>query len=388
MKGLEPPAEGKAGSHWPFLDLLRFGAALLVLIGHTRGLVFVSFQDIAQAGLATKAFYFLTGIHREGVAIFFAVSGFLVGGAAWRAIRDGRFTARTYFASRFARIYIVLLPALALTVLLDWIGRTYLIDTRFFSERPLEPIDVTSHWSWGQMACNVAAVQGIFCKPLGPNPPLWSLGYEWVFYLLAPVLFGLCLAKIPRAAKVAAVALLFVAMSHFAGGMLRWVPWLAIWLGGAFAAQVARERDLPILVGLLGLGAVMAGFVLSRLQIVPVYGTDLMVGLGAGLAIANRRLLSWCPLRGPVRTGADFSYSLYLIHVPVAVLAGGMLERLGGPSVLAPPGPVAYAVFAALLGAALATAFLFSLVTERHTDRLRRLLVGRRALTATMPKPA
>lgn len=388
MKGLEPPAEGKAGSHWPFLDLLRFGAALLVLIGHTRGLVFVSFQDIAQAGLATKAFYFLTGIHREGVAIFFAVSGFLVGGAAWRAIRDGRFTARTYFASRFARIYIVLLPALALTVLLDWIGRTYLIDTRFFSERPLEPIDVTSHWSWGQMACNLAAVQGIFCKPLGPNPPLWSLGYEWVFYLLAPVLFGLCLAKIPRAAKVAAVALLFVAMSHFAGGMLRWVPWLAIWLGGAFAAQVARERNLPILVGLLGLGAVMAGFVLSRLQIVPIYGTDLMVGLGAGLAIANRRLLSWCPLRGPVRTGADFSYSLYLVHVPVAVLAGGILERFGGPSVLVPPGPVAYAVFAALLGAALATAFLFSLVTERHTDRLRRLLVGRRASTATMPKPA
>ena len=79
---LAPP---RSGAHWPFLDLLRLGAALLVLFGHTRGLIFVSFQDIAQAGLGTKAFYFLTGIHREGVAIFFAVSGFLVGGGVWPA---------------------------------------------------------------------------------------------------------------------------------------------------------------------------------------------------------------------------------------------------------------------------------------------------------------
>src|SRR5215213_469044 len=125
-------AHRSAGAHWPFLDVLRLGAALLVLFGHTRGLIFVSFQDVAQAGLATKAFYFLTGIHREGVAIFFAVSGFLVGGGTWRAISAGRFNARSYFASRFARIYVVLLPALALSLLLDWIGRQYMIDTRFF----------------------------------------------------------------------------------------------------------------------------------------------------------------------------------------------------------------------------------------------------------------
>src|SRR6478735_6641922 len=161
------PASPRSGAHWPFLDLLRLGAALLVLFGHTRGLVFVSFQDIAQAGLGTKAFYFLTGIHREGVAIFFAVSGFLVGGGVWRSLRRSRFDAKVYFASRFARIYVVLLPALALTLLLDWIGRSYLIDTRFFGERPLMPIGLTSDWTWGQLACNVAAVQGIFCRPLG-----------------------------------------------------------------------------------------------------------------------------------------------------------------------------------------------------------------------------
>src|SRR5690349_24974086 len=134
MSGASQPgvdAAPRGGAHWPFLDLLRLGAALLVLFGHTRGLLFVSFQDIPQAGLGTKIFYFLTGIHREGVAIFFAVSGFLVGGGVWRSLQHGRFKPKAYFASRFARIYIVLLPALALTLLLDWIGRSFLIDTRF-----------------------------------------------------------------------------------------------------------------------------------------------------------------------------------------------------------------------------------------------------------------
>ncbi|QRM27854.1 acyltransferase [Microvirga sp. VF16] len=381
------PASSRSGAHWPFLDFLRLGAALLVLFGHTRGLVFVSFQDVAQAGLGTKVFYFLTGIHREGVAIFFAVSGFLVGGGVWRSLQKSRFNAKTYFASRFARIYVVLLPALVLTLLLDWIGRSYLIDTRFFGERPLMPIGVTSDWSWGQIACNLAAVQGIFCKPLGPNPPLWSLGYEWVFYLLAPVLFGTCLAKFPKALKLCVIALLFLGVSSLAGGLLRWTPWFIIWLAGALAAQIVRARDMPMAAGLAGLVVIAAGFFISRLQILPPFGTDLMVGLGTALAIANRPLLSWCPLAGPVRIGADFSYSLYLIHVPVTVFLGGLLEWYGWPSMLVRPSVSAYAAFAGLALAALVAAFAFSVFTERRTGFMRDLLLGRRATASVLPKP-
>lgn len=379
------PALPRSGAHWPFLDLLRLGAALLVLFGHTRGLIFVSFQDIAQAGLGTKAFYFLTGIHREGVAIFFAVSGFLVGGGVWRSLRRSRFDAKVYFASRFARIYVVLLPALVLTLLLDWIGRSYLIDTRFFGERPLMPIGLTSDWTWGQLACNVAAVQGIFCRPLGANPPLWSLGYEWVFYLLAPVLFGICLAKFPKVLKLCAVALLVMGVSSLARGLLSWMPWFIIWLAGALAAQIVRERELPLATGLAGLAAIGAGFVISRLQILPPYGTDLMVGLGTALAIANRPLLSWCPLSGPVRIGADFSYSLYLIHVPVTVFLGGLLEWYGWPSVLVRPSASSYATYASLVIAALVAAFVFSLFTERRTESFRDFLLRRRATASVLP---
>lgn len=378
-------ASPQSGVHWPFLDLLRLGAALLVLFGHTRGLLFVSFQDISQTGLGTKVFYFLTGIHREGVAIFFAVSGFLVGGGVWRSLQKRRFDAKVYLASRFARIYVVLLPALVLTLLLAGIGQSYLADTRFFGERPLMPIGVTSDWGWGQIACNLAAVQGIFCKPLGANPPLWSLGYEWVFYLLAPILFGIGLAKFPKALKLLAVGLLFMGVSFLAGGLIRWMPWFIIWLAGALAAQTVRDRDLPLAAGLAGLAAIAAGFLVSRLQVLPPFGTDLIVGLGTALAIANRPLLSWCPFKHPVRIGADFSYSLYIIHLPVTVFLGGVLEWYGWHSMLVRPSISAYAAFAGLVTTALVSAFAFSLFTERRTGNARDLLLGRRATASVAP---
>ncbi|MBQ0823074.1 acyltransferase [Microvirga terrae] len=370
-----PPSNG---AHWPFLDLLRLGAALLVLFGHTRGLLFVSFQDIVQAGLTTKVFYFVTGIHREGVAIFFAVSGFLVGGGVWRSIGKSRFNPQAYFASRFARIFVVLLPALALSLLLDGIGRSYLGGTRFFGERPLMPIGVTSDWTWGQMACNLVAMQGIFCKPLGVDPPLWSLGFEWTFYLLAPLLFGIGVARLPKSVKIGAAVVLFLGLNHFAGGILRWAPWFMIWLAGTLAAQIVRDRTMPLVAGLAGLAAIATGFLVSRFQIIPPFGTDLMVGLGTALAIANRRLLSWCPIAGSVRVGADFSYSLYLIHVPVTVFLGGLLEWYGWPPVLVAPGAAPYGAFAGLLAGALITAFSFSLVTERRTGIIRNLLLRKR----------
>ena len=163
------------------------------------------------------------------------------------------------------------------------------------------------------------------------------------------------------------------------------MPWFIIWLAGALAAQIVRERELPLATGLAGLAAIGAGFVISRLQILPPYGTDLMVGLGTALAIANRPLLSWCPLSGPVRIGADFSYSLYLIHVPVTVFLGGLLEWYGWPSVLVRPSASSYAAYAGLVIAALVAAFVFSLFTERRTESFRDLLLRRRATASVLP---
>jgi peptidoglycan/LPS O-acetylase OafA/YrhL len=146
---------------------------------------------------------------------------------------------------------------------------------------------------------------------------------------------------------------------------------------------------LPLTAGLAGIGLVAVGFLVSRLQAVPPVGTDLIVGLGTALAIANSRLLAWCPLPGLVRTGADFSFSLYLIHVPVTVLLGAFLERLGWPPSLVAPALPAYLAFSFLVTGALAAAFAFAQATERHTGKVRRLLLGQgRGAAPAQPTPA
>jgi len=57
-----------------------------------------------EPGFFTKLFYLVTGIHHEGVIIFFVISGFLIGGRAWGQIESGEFSWTRYFVERFTRI--------------------------------------------------------------------------------------------------------------------------------------------------------------------------------------------------------------------------------------------------------------------------------------------
>ncbi|WP_375457868.1 acyltransferase family protein [uncultured Enterovirga sp.] len=166
---------------WPFLDAVRLVAALLVVLGHLRSLFFRSITEVADPGLATKLFYLVTGVHREAMILFFVVSGFLIGGRAWQLLARGDFAIGRYVVARFSRIYVVLVPALGVTILIEAIGTGYLDQTRLFGLRPLELIPVTGGWGWTQLACHLASLQALACPVLGLNPPLWSLAYEWVF---------------------------------------------------------------------------------------------------------------------------------------------------------------------------------------------------------------
>src|SRR5207244_1934531 len=153
------------------------------------------------------AIYFLSGLQHEGVVMFFIVSGFLVGGSAWRQIDQGRFEYGSYFINRFTRIYLVYIPALVLVLVLDQIGSHFFIDTRFYGVRPLFPAAVLDQCTWGQIPCHLATLQGLICNPWGSDPPLWSLGYEWAFYLIAPpLLLALLVQKRRRAIELAVIA--------------------------------------------------------------------------------------------------------------------------------------------------------------------------------------
>jgi len=369
----------EGGAHWPFLDLIRFSAAVLVLLGHARGLVLESFARVEHPNPLLRLFYLVSGLQHEGVVMFFIVSGFLVGGSVWRQIAQGRFDPGSYLINRFARIYLVFIPALVLALLLDAIGREFLADGRFYGVRPLLPANIFAEWWWTQIPCHVVSLQGLLCLPWGVNPPLWSLGYEWGLYLIAPAIFAAMLLRMPlrrRLASCAAVAIVFVALSLWNAD---WPFWFALWILGAAAAQVFRTRPFGALAGVAGLLVAGAGLVLSRAALLPSLVTDACVAGGLAIAVASPVVMQWTAGVYAVPRGAAFSYSLYAIHLPVCVFVGALLERFAGwPHTLVQPDVRGLLAFGLMVICALAAARGFAYLTEDRTAAVREWLMSLR----------
>ena len=107
------------------LDLVRGLSALLVMLGHLRGFVFFDLGELENPGIATKAFYFATGLGHQAVMVFFVLSGYFVGGSVLSGLAKGRFTLGGYAAARLTRLWMVLLPALLLTLAIDLLGQSW-----------------------------------------------------------------------------------------------------------------------------------------------------------------------------------------------------------------------------------------------------------------------
>lgn len=166
--------------HLPWLDLLRFLAAFEVLAAHARGFFFVEYGSLIETdkNFVVTAFYALTRLGYEAVIVFFVLSGFLVGGKGIERLVNNSFNSRDYIIDRLVRIMIPLVPAILLTIVCDWI--------------------IVNPINFKQVIGNLFSLQGILVKPLSTNAPLWSLSYEFWFYMLIFFVSGIVLNKSNR----------------------------------------------------------------------------------------------------------------------------------------------------------------------------------------------
>ncbi len=314
------------------------------------------------AVLAFHAGWTVAGGGFVGVDVFYVISGFLITGILFREIaHTGTVSFRRFYARRARR----LLPAASL-VLVVVAAASYLI---------LAPIDRAR--VAGDIAASALYVANIrfaaqatdyLAANDSPSPVLhyWSLGVEEQFYLLWPALLllvgGLLLRRAVHRGSVRAdghqvrvtLALLLavVGVASFAGSLWQTrtaAPWAFFgmparaWefaLGGLVALAVPRLARLPAplrsAAGCAGL--VMVVFAVVRLSaatpypgtaaVLPVVGTALLVASGAGGVVGPGRLLSLRPVRGVGR----ISYSWYLWHWPVVVLAAQAAGALSVPA--------------------------------------------------------
>jgi peptidoglycan/LPS O-acetylase OafA/YrhL len=338
-----------------------------------------------------------------GVDVFFVVSGFVIAGLLLRELGG---TSRFSFAAFYLRRIRRLLPALALVSVFTLVAGAVLVSPIGGGQQALGRA-VMSATRFAANGFFFTSTGGYFQRTAESNPFLhtWTLSVEEQFYLVFPALLLFAWWRGRRSGRRWLVGLLLAALLGSLATALAFsydrlpgapvlgrlaTPDLALqfafyspltrgweFLAGALIALVpTRWTPRPRLAAALGLTGVallaIAAFGLRPTDRFPGVLAALPVGAAAGLLLAGlapvptavTRLLS---ARPAVLLG-DLSYSWYLWHWPVIVLARTWWP--GDPWI-----PVAAAA-----GSLVPAALSYRLV-ERPIHRGRRL-VSRRATLA------
>lgn len=373
------------------LDLVRGVSALLVMLGHLRAFLFLDFVDLHGVGAITKLFYFSTGLGHQAVMVFFVLSGYFVGGSVLSGLLKGRFTWRGYAASRLTRLWMVLIPALLLTLGLDLLGRhwnpgAYAGDLgRAFMSGPT--FDHPASWSPATFFGNVFFLQTVSVPVFGSNGPLWSLANEFWYYLLFP-LAGCGFRAILSGRRGFGLLLLISAgliawrlpTGLVAGGMI-WLLGVGVWWvhsktpgpDSRPALLAVRSFFFGRLWMLLGGGVFLATLAASRTS--HWFGNDYSVGIAFALWLVSLsggwKMIPWADR---LSFGlSEISYTLYVVHFPILFFAAIVLLKGKQFS----PGPAGYLLFVALAAAVIAISTGMWWIFERKTPAVRAWVVTR-----------
>lgn len=308
------------------LDAIRGAAALIVLLGHTRGLFFASLAGNATGGDQ----HMLIG--DGAVMVFFVLSGYLVGGSVLQSVCNGTWSWKTYLVKRITRLWIVLLPALAIGVALDTLGmHLFSSAASIYSGPPgqQEVHDVASRLTASTISGNAVFLQTIAFQTAGTNNALWSLANEFWYYLAFPVAL-LALRKNQTIWKRGLFALGFIAILLIAGRSIDLL--FPIWLLGAAVSLLPTRSRLHLsrtLASTLMIGLPIVWIAVRRSQL-PKYTAESIVALYFATALVflvKQTQLSHGQLY-PAIAGflSRISYTLYLVHLPMAVFLCALIN--------------------------------------------------------------
>lgn len=359
---------GEDSWHSILISLLRGMAALQVAAAHMRAEFFPSMRSLPDPTLWYQALAFFTGFAHQAVVVFFLISGWLVGGSLLNKIgRPG--AVKLYAIDRITRLWTVLLPTFALILAFGIL--TGQLDAGSIDFAPDNAFSATA------LAGNLAGLQRIVVPNFGANYPLWSLANETWYYLMFPLLV-LSFGPKTRTLALAMLALCAILLP------LVMVLYFSIWLLGAAFSRVRVECGALVrlaLLALLGVLSVYFRFYGSNDDMVLAsYPQDLLLGLLFMLFLSTTvvRPRAAPALVAPIRKGAEFfssfSFTLYVVHVPVL----GMLEWLGrhllGRSQLRPDALSDLGIYFLMLGFVVAFAYGFYRMFEARTYQVRRWL--------------
>jgi len=378
------------------LDALRGIAAVWVLLSHGRGLYIKTGLSEMLAGrfegsvasissvpepIAISHLRFgqlLIGrvsVSHVAVIVFFVLSGFLVGGSVLRTMRKGSFSWKKYLFQRLTRLWVVLIPALLLGAALDTCGM-HLLHSQLDIYRAgpyIAPV-IAGRYTFSAFVGSVFFLQGIVTPLFGTNGPLWSLSYEFWFYIFFPLLVTVLLGSKRTQVRVPAGILLSVLVA-----MCGWKigAYFLVWLLGAGIAAV------PLLLPsrLRWISTCTAGLLLyftiylELRRPINAFLSDFILGVVFSLflwTVLHAGEVSVHPLyRKSAHSLSAMSYTLYLVHYPMLVLISALLMPVWR---LWPTSPQSVLKLLPILLFVFAASWLVYYCFERNTDRIRKWL--------------
>lgn len=294
------------------LDSLRIVAALVVLVYH------MYMHWLPTHGTTDMLAKYAHG----GVVVFFVLSGYVI---AYTTIQRNR-GGKQYMLARFSRLYSIVIPALAVTAFTEL---TLLITD------PELSASMTRGATIPRYLLSMFLSNEIWFFSAAPpiNGPLWSLSYEFWYYII----FGLFFFK-KKSVKWLIVGLLACVVAG--PKILLMMPiWLLGYLSYKYSPNIEKSSSwLLFLVFLVAAGVSIVFLPVwpGELGNAPLFFsgqfiTDIITGIfiAFSLTVMPTGGTSVAKLIRPIRKAADLTFPIYVLHFPLLIL----YDSLSGQSV-------------------------------------------------------
>lgn len=293
------------------IEALRGFASLYVLLHHFN------------LGEGTWLKYLLQQ-GQVAVIMFFIVSGFVLNLSNRDQIYAGKINFKSYFIKRFKRIY----PVLFFAMLISYVAAC-LAQSKFVV------------FNWKEFLANLFNIQdlarhpGYWFEAFAGNTPLWSLSYEWWFYMLFFPLVRFVKFENQRYFALGISIFGFVSYTLFPNQISIIFEYFILWWSGVEIAQAWKSKRLFQLTNLSFLYISLVTLLLLQLIRVFVYRDNLQISyypvinclhstfaillISVGLIWYRFKFVGFNNTFGYFKIFGPISYSIYLFHYPLVM---------------------------------------------------------------------